>query len=278
MKKIAIILVVLTMIFVSCKEEEIISPGSPSGLVLTATGGGTQVKLEWESPTGTSPDGYIIYFKSIGSVSYTVLDTTVDTYYVHDPNGETGDYYVTAYSDAGGESGPSEVQSTIPVHTDPITVHDLNHSGNSGYGWARASGTGASYPMSQSSSIPEVDFYITDWEAGWDGDANGNYYIASPDMVSQDASNTGFVPQGNWRVNGILSISISEANSILPPSGDYANYETVVGNSYYGVHTEDDYYGVVFVSGVPNSLDGYVQVETWFQLIPGLRLIKHSTD
>jgi hypothetical protein len=196
-----------------------------------------------------------------------------DTFYEHDPDGETGEYYVTAYSDEGGESGPSEIQSTIPVYTDTLTIYELNASGYSGYGWDLATGIGHTYSMLQQSSIPVVDFYITDWATGF---AGPDYYIASPDMIAQDGGNTGTFPSGEWKVNGILSISISEANGILPPSGDYLNYDDLIGNSYYGVHTNEDFYGVIHVLGVPNLLDGSVQVETWFQRVPGLRLLKHS--
>jgi len=276
MKKLAGILLILTLIFISCKEEEILPPGSPSGLVLSATGDGVQVRLEWEAPTATSPEGYIIYFKPIGSTSYTVLDTVVETFYVHDPNGETGDYYVTAYTEAGGESGSSETQSTVPIHTDVTSVYELNvPDERSSYGWDRVSGTGSTYFMADAASIPYADFYITDWAMGY---AGATYNIASPDEALGDDGNTGFVPTGNWRKNGVLEISTTQANSILPPEGDYYNYEEIVGNAYYGIHTEDDHYGVVRVVGSPNTSDGSVQVETWFQLIPGLRLVKHSAD
>ncbi len=245
----------------------------PSGLTVSADNTGSRVVLTWQASPTEDIDGYIIYFKAVGAkADYTPIDTleATETSYEVDPNGVSGYYHVTAYK-GDTESDPTEDVSTVPHYTGSVTVYELNGSGPSGYGWDRNTGAGAAYPMSQATSASSVDFYITNFAAGVSATP---YYITSPD-VSQQCADSTIVPSADWRANGIKSISPEEANSTLPAAGTYVSYEELVGDSYYGVHTTDNYFAVVHTLGAYNPQDGTQNLESWFQLVQGLRLINH---
>lgn len=267
-----IVPLLLAIILLGCKEEEKIVPSPPTNLSLQASSDGLKVVLSWEA-SSDPVDGYILYFRGLNQADFQVVDTITGTSATHDPSGETGYYYVTAYTSDGGESDPSEQVTTVPVHTSPLTVYELNNpSGYSGYGWSRTSGSGATYSMVQSSSIAVTDFYVTDWDVGYTGPMD----IASPDEVTNDGGNQGGVPSGNWKTTGILEISSSEfeETGILPDKADYENYAECKANTYYAIFTVDtENYAAIYLTGDVSS--GSVNVESWFQLVPGLRLLKH---
>ena len=245
----------------------------PSHLTVTADNTGTRVHLQWDASPTADIDGYIVYFKALGAKGeYVAIDTlaATETEYETDPQGRSGWYYVTAYK-GDTESAPTEDVSTVPYHNPAATVYELNGSGGSGYGWDRTDGTGSVYRMSQASSASSVDFYITNFAAGYSALP---YYIASPD-VSQQCSDSTIVPSASWRVNGIKLVTVQEADSVLPAAGNYVSYEELIGDSYYGVHTEDNYYGLIHTLGTPDVQNGTQSIETWFQLVRGLRLINH---
>jgi len=253
-----------------CKEVLPGIPSPPTGITIEASSNGLQVVLSWEAP-GDTVDGYIIYFRGVNKPDFTVVETVYTTSRTVDPLGETGDYYVTAFNKSG-ESDPSEKVSTVPVYTSSISVYELNDPGGyAGYGWSRSTGSGSSYSMIQSSSIDVTDFYVTDWATGYSGPT---FYLASPDAVSEDGGNQGGVPSGDWKTTWISEITSEDANGTLPSHEEYTNYEEAVGNSYYAVYTNDNHYAVVHIVGEVSS-SGTMNVETWFQLIPGLRLIQH---
>ncbi len=263
--------VVGLLIFAGCPEP-ITNIEPPASISISADNTGTRVILTWEASPTEDIDGYIIYFKPLNG-SFSPIDTVAatETQYEVDPNGVSGDYHITAYK-GDTESDPTNDVSTIPYHTAPTDLYELNGSGSSGYGWDRTSGQGNTYPMSQASSADFVDFYLTNFALGY---STLPYYLASPD-VSQTCDDSTIVPSASWRVNGIKGVTQEEANSLLPAAGNYVNYEELIGQAYYGVHTADNYYGVIYTNGAPNTQDGTQSVETWFQLVSGLRLVNHQ--
>ncbi len=269
---VAILMVVAGVAFFAGCPAPVTNIEPPASLSISADNTGTRVVLTWEASPTEDIDGYIVYFKPING-TFAPIDTleATETQYEVDPQGTAGEYHVTAYK-GDNESDPTDNVSTIPYHTAAVEVYELNGAGSSGYGWDRTTGSGSAYPMSQASSADNVDFYITNFAAGY---TVVPYYLASPD-VSQASSDSSIVPSANWRVNGIKHVTNEEANSVLPAAGNYVNYEELIGNSYYGVHTEDGYFGLVYTNGVPNTSNGTQNIETWFQLVQGLRLINHQ--
>lgn len=262
----ALALVVLTVVFVRCPG---ITGGEPTNLKVVADTDST-VKLTWTAPTEGTPDKYIVYFKDVSAASYTMVANNVTTTeYIHNPNGATGTYQVAAMF-GSEEYKSSATVSTVPIATSAKTVAEINAAGNSGYGWNRSDGTGATYSMVQAANAANVDFYITDF-----GTSPPVYSIASPDQGPQYEG--GVVPPGSWRVNAIAGGLTSETTPLPSHTPTiYANYQDITQTPFLAaVYTKaDGYYALVKLDGF-NSQNKTYEVTTWFQLVKGLRLIKH---
>jgi len=265
-----IIVMALALFFLSCQQEEKAVPSPPTNLSLAASSDGIKVVLSWEA-SSDEVSGYIVYFKALGQTDFVAQDTVTSTSFTHDPNGETGYYYVTAYNDAG-ESDPSEQVSTVPISTGTVTVYEFdNPAGPAGYGWDRTVGTGAAFPMGDTASVPSVDLYVTDDAVG----QAGPYYFYSPSLAPQDGGAGSWLPPGPWKQSYFKEIEPDEANGIVPEAeNNYIEGVELVGNSYYAVNTDDNHYAVVLIDGEV-APDGTVNLKSWFQMVPGLRLMKH---
>ncbi|UCD05840.1 MAG: hypothetical protein JSV98_00980 [candidate division WOR-3 bacterium] len=252
---------------------------APQNLVLGGTNYGQEVLLSWEESSGGPPGNYLIYFRQIDTTDF-VLGATIsgDTLeYTHDPQGMTGDYYVAARF--GGTEYSSDTLTTIPVHTDIAQLSELNAAGESGYGWALAGDfSGSVYAMTNASNAPLVDFYVTNfandsvsgpWPAPW--------YIASPDTAVDDPGGTS-VPQADWRATW-FSDPLLDPQAILPNFGPTTYFEYMSGiqadTIYIGVYLEaEQHYALAKFFGA-DTTTGTMQVETWFQSVPDLRLLAH---
>lgn len=282
MKKIARIIALGTLsltlvVLVGCGDET--TDGEPQNLVITAGTDGLEVVLTWEEPVDGEPDGYIVYFREVGTTDWVEGATPAGDVltFTHDPMEATGDYYVAA--DFGGDEYDSEIETTIPVHTASMVIYELEADGNAGYGWGLSSDfTGSTYSMADDANAALVDFYITNftddpvggpWPAPWS--------IASPDLAPNDPGGS-FVPTANWRQNW-FSDAIVDPQAALPNYGPttFFNYTEGIQTdpTYIGVYLGDEeHYGLVMFSGV-NAGAGTINVEAWFQTVQGLRLVAH---
>jgi hypothetical protein len=255
----------LALFLIRCPTK---TGSEPTSVALEAATDST-VKITWTAPSEGNPDKYIIQFKEVGGSWDDVAEPAgTATEYTHDPAGVTGDYKVVAKF-SSNEYESDEV-STIPVHNAAASVSELNATGNSGYGWERT-GSGSTYSMTIAGNAANVDFYISDFAAEY---AGPTYSVTSPDLGPSDP--TGVVPAGGWRVNGISTNAVSEQGP-LPAhiTGNYVSYTDISTDPILlGVWTADGYFALVKASGV-NTGAGTVQIETWFQKVSGLRLIKH---
>lgn len=264
-------ILIFALFLFSCQQQEKTVPSPPTNLSLGATSYGVGVILSWEASSDPL-DGYIVYFKALGQTDFKVADTVTGTSYQHNPNGETGYYYVTAYKSGAGESDPSEQVSTVPISTGDVKVYEFdNPAGPAGYGWDRTVGTGGAFSMSDTASVSLVDLYVTDDAVG----QNGPYYFYSPSLAPQDGGVGSWLPQGAWKESYFKDISPDIANGILPAAeNNYVDGIELTGNSYYAVNTSDNHYAAVLIDGEVGT-DGTVQIKSWFQKVPGLRLIGH---
>jgi hypothetical protein len=258
---------------------------APTDVVLKAASD-TTVRVRWAAPGGNLPDSYVVAFMETGTAEWLDVGSATDsaTQADHNPRGRTGSYRVTAVY--GGRSYPAtRTPTSAPVHTAAMAVGELNSAVYSGYGWDRDSGAGSLFTMAYASNADHVDFYVTDWAPGFVGP---DYYVASPDWGPGDPGDS--VPAGSWRPNWLKPVSESE--SPLPPfdSTIYVNslklaedstlVAVVCTDTAFFADTADTFavvnrhYGIVRF-GSPETVTGTVQVETWFQLIAGLRLIQH---
>lgn len=256
------------LLFTACETT---TGGAPTSFAIEAASDST-VKLTWVAPTEGTPDNYIVYFKEVGTSSFTVvqeLGGTVLTY-TDNPSGTTGTYYVLAKF--GSNEYKSDEKNTIPIHGTATSLAEVNATGNSGYGWSRTNGSAGSYSMTVAANASAVDLYISNWAGGY---TSTPYYVISPDLGPTDPGNAG-VPTGGWRLNGISTNSVNEQDPLPAHSGTNYVSSTSISTDpiFLGVWTADGYFALIKASGV-NTGAGTVQVESWFQSVKGLRLIQH---
>lgn len=243
---------------------------APTNLRLEADTDST-VKVIWSVPFDATPDRYLVYFRTVGETSYSLVAETTANLCIHNPHGATGWYRVEARF--GTETyAASMTPSTVPVRTETVALVELNGAGNSGYGWDPRTGHGRSYSMTDVRSAGSADFYITDFKP-----ASLNqkpYSVASPDMGPSDPGNV--VPTDSWRVSA-LTDSLRDENVLLPPfsQATYFNYTDILNSPCrIGCLTADSHYALVKVLSADVE-QRRVLLETWYQLLPGLRLTRH---
>jgi hypothetical protein len=243
---------------------------APSNLRLEADTDST-VKVIWSVPVDATPDKYLVYFRAAHETSYSLVAETTANLWVHNPNGATGWYRVEARY--GTEThAASTTPGTVPVWTDTVAVAELNVSGHSGFGWDRRTGRGRTYSMTDIRSMNSADFYVTDFKPSHLNQLP--YSIASPDMGPSDPGNV--VPTDSWRVSAFTDSQPGE-NVLLPSVSptSYFNYTDILNvPCSVGCFTADNHYALVKVIAVDVE-KRRVLLETWYQLLPGLRLTRH---
>jgi hypothetical protein len=241
--------------------------GSARNLSLAAETDST-VRLTWSPPTEGAPNLYRVMFTPVGQAPVVAIETG-DTACVHDPQGMTGDYRVLARF-GGAYFEPEETLSTLPVQTNSTWVDELNGSGKPGLGWPAPGRVGVTYDMSDTAWVDQVEFYVTDFKAGSSGPT---YYLASPDLAPGDSG--GSVPAGRWHVTSFVELTNEQGP--IPASGDSA-WRTAArvpdAPAYAGCCTQQGFYAVVKVTQM-RVAQADVRLETWFQPVQGLRLLRH---
>jgi len=242
----------------------------PTNLRLEADSDST-VKVIWSVPVDGVPDKFSVYFKAGGETTYSLVAETTANLWVHDPRGRTGWYAVE--SRFGDQSyRATSNPSTMPVRTDTAALAELNAAGNSGYGWNASTGRARTWPMNTVASANSVDLYVTDFKPSSSNQLP--YSVASPEMGPADAGDV--VPIGAWRTVRFTD-PLADENVPLPPFSDvaYFNYTDIAAvPCFIGCHTPEGHYVLVKVVGVDVE-NHWARVETWYQLIPGLRLTAH---
>jgi hypothetical protein len=242
--------------------------GVPRNVTLAAASDST-IALAWDEPEAGTPDNYVIYFRQVGTEAYVPVAEPTGTSISHDPAGMTGRYRVAARFGADLHHA-AETLSTVPVETPELALAELSASGNSGLGWNRVTGEGTSFPMRQPASAASVDLFVTDFELGSSGPT---YSLASPTYGPSDPS--GEVPQAPWRLTRFTA-DLPDERAPLPSYSEqgYLPFRAAAPGFAAGGYTEDGYYVMVKVVSV-NTLTGELRLRGWFQLVPGLRLIRH---
>ncbi len=243
---------------------------APSNLRLQADTDST-VKVIWSVPIDATPSKYLVFFRPAGETIYSLVAETTANLWVHDPKGATGWYRVEA--EYGSETrAASTTAGTVPVWTDTVALSELNASGSSGFGWDRHTGRGRTYSMTDVRNAGVVDFYLTDFKPA--GLNQQPYSFASANMGPGDPGNV--VPTDTWRVSAFTDSQPGE-NVLLPAFAPtaYFNYTDILNTPCsFGCFTADGHYALVKV--VAADVENHrVLLETWYQLLPGLRLTRH---
>ena len=241
----------------------------PRDLRLSASNG-VMVRLRWTQGVNEDTVTNVVCFRAVWDSLFVPVGETGGSSFLHDPLGGTGDYLVGTYRGADTVLC-AETLTTVPVFTDTLIVGELNSGLASGYGWDTTGGEGARFRMQDSAAAREVDWYFTDFSSGYVGPA---FYIVSPHVAPGDPGGT--VPAVDWRWSRMLLVTGSGQGPL--PEYDSLYYQNVVDISgreaEIAVHTVDGRYALI-ASDAPNLNSGTVRVRSWFQLVPGLQLIRH---
>jgi hypothetical protein len=247
--------------------------GPPGNVQIQADSTGVGVAVIWTAPTEGLPDQYTVYFKALGDTTEVVVAETTATVCNHQPNGLTGTYRVVAEFDAKVYEGRDQ-PSTVPVFNDTVTLYELNRTeGVAGYGWDRVLGNAGTYDMRESGSASGVDFYVTDTRAG---SSSQPFSIFSPAARSKDQGASGVIPDGTWK-QGYYTDHIADEHAVLPAIADsmYYDYTDITASSFIsGCFLDGNYFALLKVTEVDYD-GGTVKLVSWFQKVPGLRLIRH---
>ena len=250
--------------------------GAPDSLKLTAATDST-VHLAWSAPTdSTTPHRYVVIFTETGSTHSDSVGGTDSLGFVHDPVHRTGRYQVAAVYDSGRVTS-TEAPSTAPITNTFQSVPELSVPGvNTGYGWDRMTGQAELHDMTNADTASVVDFYVSDFAPGYSGP---NYDIASPFLAPQDPGGGSLIPHSNyWHLNTFAYLDSSATeNDPLPRYLQSRYRDSTVLDSFpilAACHTEDGYFALINASSI-DTTSGTADIETWFQLIPNLRLIEH---
>ncbi len=263
--------------------------GPPTGVAVSAgpvgpdsTVSDSTVVISWTAPAEGGPDKYMVYFRAVTADTasgYTFIGETTATSYNHNPHGMTGQYKVTALFGADSYDG-AERPTTVPIHGAAVTLFEINKdSSKCGYGWKRDSGKAGVFAMTDSANHASIDFYVSDLQVGY---AHSPYSVVSPNKATAIDSGAGIVPSADWRMNG-FSNPLMDEQSPLPaydslPQPNYYIYtlipQTPCYISCYTAGEAEKHYALIKVNSV-DVASGQVQVESWYQLVTGLRLIRH---
>ena len=257
--------------------------GPPTGVAVSSgpEESDSTIVVSWTVPAEGAPDKYVVYFRPVTDSAFQVVGETTATSYTHNPAGMTGNYKVTAVF-GGDDYDGADRPTTVPIHNDTITVWEINaDSSRCGYGWSRDSGIGGIFSMVDSASCASVDFYISDLLAGF---GSATQKIVSPNKADTiDPGAMGIVPAADWRINGFSNPLLDEQSPLPayapPPNANYFIYTEIPSSGLYyvGCYTAGEtekHYALIKVN-YADVAGGQMNLETYYQLVPGLRLIRH---
>jgi hypothetical protein len=254
--------------------------GPPTGVAASAGPGDSDstVLVSWTTPAEGSPDKYMVYFRLVTDSGYTVLGETTATSYAHNPHGATGQYKVTALFGADTYEA-AEKPTTVPVQSEAALFEINADSSWCGFGWSRDSGIGRVFAMTESANCAYVDFYVSNLQAG----VGGPLDIVSPNKADTiDSGAVGIVPRAAWKANGFTNPLLDAQSPVPgyqpPPDANYFIYTQITTQPcYIGCYTAGDtvkHYALIQVDSF-DVASGRVWLKSWYQLVPGLRLMRH---
>jgi hypothetical protein len=252
--------------------------GPPTGVTVSSgpDESDSTVVVSWTTPAEGAADKYKVFFKAVTDSVYQPIGETTATSYVHNPHGMTGQYKVAAiFGQDSYDAG--EKPSTVPIQSDATVLFEINaDSVRCGYGWTRDSGVGGVFGVIAAADSANVDFYVSDLRAG----VGDSLCVVSPNVDSIDPG-AGIIPAAKWRANGFAG-PLQDAQNPLP-AYDTAPYTYFIYTQipwepvYIGCFTAGEtekHYALIQVDSF-DVTSGKLWIQSWYQLVPGLRLIRH---
>uniref|UniRef100_A0A7C4GDI9 PKD domain-containing protein n=1 Tax=candidate division WOR-3 bacterium TaxID=2052148 RepID=A0A7C4GDI9_UNCW3 len=244
-------------------------PVEPPTELRLSQSSGVYVRLRWNPGRNSDSTRYFVWFRSLDSNRFAVVDSVAALSCVHDPIGATGEYTVSARM-GGREAFAAETLSTVPVCTDTVVVFELNAGGPAGYGWDSMTRQGRVLSMTDTALAGMVAWYLTDLTSGHNGPV---YYLASPHIGPGDPG--GRVPPANWPRSGLVRVWGSSQDPL--PEYDTLLYQNTVpvglSGSDIAVYVSTGHYALMRVFE-PDANQGTCPVVSWFQPVRGLRLMR----
>jgi hypothetical protein len=254
--------------------------GPPTGVAASAGPGDSDstVLVSWTTPAEGSPDKYMVYFWPARDTGYAPLGETTATSYAHNPHGATGQYKVAALFGADTYEA-AEKPTTVPIQSEAELFEINADSSRCAFGWSRDSGIGRIFAMTESANCARVDFYVSDLQVG----AGDKLNIVSPDKAKVDTidpGSVGIVPVAAWRKNGFSNPVFVDTvpGYQAPPNANYFIYTLINSEPCrIGCYTAGDtvkHYALIQVDSIDEA-SGHIWLKSWYQLVPGLRLMRH---
>lgn len=243
-------------------------PLEPPRRLRLSTPNGTLIALRWD--TGRNPGAvrYRLWYLPAGAGEFRLEQELNGGSTLHDPGGLTGCYTVSA-SLEDEELFAAETLTTLPVYTDTLLLTELNAPGRSGYGWDE-NGRGRLLAMTDTASAGQADLYFTDRTPGTNGPA---LFLASPHTGPEDPG--GIIPAGPWRRTGLLLLW-GYPREPVPPHDTLlygSQVDVTLFEAWVVVHTASGCYALVGTFD-PQPESARVRLQSWYQPIPGLRLLQ----
>jgi len=234
---------------------------------------GGALKLTWEEPEFTPGSGGGCWGSSEEEADEWHYDVYLDGVLVAEEiTGTEYDLYVQGgvieMTAVWGDVESDVVRlDTRPISIVTFTVYELNGEGASGIGFRVNAEAIATYSMASDINKENIDCYFTDYTTGW----MGRFHLASPSELANDKGNTWLDTHG-WRTT-LISGALGDFDTItvVPPvDGNYNSTAPVAVNQPYAVLTQDNYYGLIQIEGIDETL-GEIYIKATFQPIKGLR-------
>ncbi|MEN9979000.1 MAG: PKD domain-containing protein [candidate division WOR-3 bacterium] len=227
---------------------------------------GVYLRLRWNRNGNHDSVRYCIWFRQADSFRFRLVDSTLNSSFLHDPFYTTGDYIISARFRDQEVFAPDTV-STVAVFTDTLFLSELNCAGPAGYGWDSISLIGRTVSMRETASARSCGFYLTDFTPET---LSLNYFLASAHLGPDDPG--GVVPPAAWRRTWLANVTGSSSTP-LPPFDSLLYRDRVLlnaGTTEIAVWLPSDNYALVRILPTRTCRFG---VLSWYQRVPGLRLI-----
>ena len=253
MKKLGLIVLVAGIILMAgCAGDDPSGPGGTlptvTGLEVLTTSSGVTVNLSWTAVSGTTIDGYEVYFKSDGEGEWgTAITTVTETTYSHTAD-NAGTYSVRAYDGDNYSENYAIDVTTMPTFISPLYTIWNNHAPADEHSGIIFGATAATTGLAGSTSFDQ-DIYCYDGEQGsytwfYSGDhapfGNGSH----TDMY-EHASNFAYPTGSAWEagamvVGDVIFAELSNGHYIKIYVDALPHYEGGTSNAY-GITLYYDY-------------------------------------